>query len=140
MDNFVDEKGKPIPKYILSKGEKVLNEQYQEYSRKVIQNLRYKYVNYDLPQSPIEQYAQDMGFAYFTKYRKRIQHVIMNGIAKNPLNALMLLFLGHQVDFDTPMEESILNKPLYNNLANPLTQTIEALTPGLYHMYQNTIN
>lgn len=140
MDNFVDEKGKPIPKYILSKGEKVLNEQYQEYSRKVIQNLRYKYVNYDLPQSPVEQYAQDMGFAYFTKYRKRIQHVIMNGIAKNPLNALMLLFLGHQVDFDTPMEESILNKPLYNNLANPLTQTIEALTPGLYHMYQNTIN
>ena len=61
MDNFVDEKGKPIPKYILSKGEKVLNEQYQEYSRKIIQKLRYKYVNYDLPQSSIEQY----GFCLF---------------------------------------------------------------------------
>lgn len=66
---------------------------------KALQLVSDAFVNYDVPSHRDVQYANDMGLVYFTKYYLRIQKVIALLYRDNPGRAMMLLTLGHFLDF-----------------------------------------
>jgi hypothetical protein len=49
-------------------------------------------INYSRPSSNIENYVNKMGLWMFTKFAKRIQWVLFNGIRQNPVTAMLALF------------------------------------------------
>jgi hypothetical protein len=49
-------------------------------------------INYSRPSSNIENYVNKMGLWMFTKFGKRIQWVLFNGIRQNPVSAMLALF------------------------------------------------
>lgn len=53
------------------------------------------FINYDVPSHRLLQYANDMGFVYFSKYYLRIQKVIAHLYRDQPGRAMMMLVAGH---------------------------------------------
>jgi hypothetical protein len=69
------------------------------------------FINYDKPQSKGEQYLNDIGALMFSKFAKRIQHVIAEQLWENPLGALAFLLSQHfLVDTEDIFEQNVFNK------------------------------
>lgn len=69
------------------------------------------FINYDKPQSKFEQYMNDIGALIFSKFAKRIQHVIAEQLWENPLGALAFLLSQHfLVDTEDIFEQNVFNK------------------------------
>ena len=69
------------------------------------------FINYDKPQSKFEQYMNDIGALMFSKFAKRIQHVIAEQLWENPLGALAFLLSQHfLVDTEDIFEQNVFSK------------------------------
>jgi hypothetical protein len=84
---------------------------------KAIQLVSDAFVNYDVPSHRTLQYANDMGLVYFTKYYLRIQKVIAMLYQQNPGRAMMLLTVGHFMDF-LPM---LTHSAMLGRIGNPFS-------------------
>lgn len=70
----------------------------------LVVEMREVFINYTKPDSALMQYANDMGFAMFTKYTWRIQRVIKDGVAKRPLRFAMALIGQEFIEGMTGLE------------------------------------
>lgn len=109
---------------------KELTDEYTEYEEKVTIGILNAFINYDKPQSSIEQYLNDIGLIMFTKFAKRIQHVILKSSIDNPIGVLMFLLGQHYIlDTDDILEQNIINKHWTALIHNPIDNFINAATP-----------
>lgn len=106
-----------------------------EYEEKATIQVWNAFINYDKPQSTVEQYFNDLGLVMFTKFAKRIQHVIAKGTIDNPIGTLMFI-LGQSFILDTEdiMEQNVFNKHWSSLVHSPLDNIINAVTP-MYVQY-----
>ena len=107
-----------------------LTDEYIEYEEKVTIGILNAFINYDKPQSSIEQYLNDIGLFMFTKFAKRIQHVILKSSIDNPIGTLMFLLGQHYVlDTEDILEQNVISKNWSALLHNPVDNFINAVTP-----------
>ena len=107
-----------------------LTEEYIEYEEKVTVGILNAFINYDKPQSSIEQYLNDIGLFMFTKFAKRIQHVILKSSMDNPIGVLMFLLGQHYIlDTEDILEQNVINKHWTALVHNPVDNFINAVTP-----------
>lgn len=107
-----------------------LTDEYVEYEERVTIGILNAFINYDKPQSSIEQYLNDIGLFMFTKFAKRIQHVILKSSMDNPMGVLMFLLGQHYIlDTEDIIEQNIINKHWTALVHNPVDNFINAVTP-----------
>lgn len=88
------------------------------------------FVNYNKPQSSIEQYADDLGLVMFIKYFKRIQGVIGKQLLTNPMGVLMFLLGQHYlIDTEDLLEQNIMDKSWSSMFHNPVDNFVDATVP-----------
>ena len=106
------------------------SDKYKEYEKRVSKDILDTFINYDKPQSSIEQYSNDMGFLMFTKFAKRIQGVIGKTITENPMGAIMfLLTQGMVYDTEDILEHNVLNKRWSSLIHNPIDNFVNTIVP-----------
>ena len=109
---------------------KELTNEYIEYEEKVTIGILNAFINYDKPQSSIEQYLSDIGLIMFTKFAKRIQHVILKNSIDNPIGVLMFLLGQHYIlDTDDILEQNIINKHWTALIYHPVHNFINTTVP-----------
>lgn len=86
---------------------------------KALQSAMDTFVNYAKPSSSMEQYLNDIGLVFFTKYAIRILRALGQGVERKPLN-VFLAMLAQNATFDVP--------DIYD--ANPFTRSYVGLTPS----------
>ena len=90
------------------------------------------FINYDKPASSIEQWANDMGLVMFTKYFKRIQRVIRNGVVEHPISfALSLIAQEGLMDVSDITDSSFMSKNYGAISQNVFDELARAVTPSL---------
>ena len=74
------------------------------------------FVNYTKPASSLEEYMNNMGLFMFTKYAKRIQRAVKDGVKTKPLNVILAMF-GQEMfwDIDDIYDQNLLTRS-YTNL------------------------
>ena len=89
------------------------------------------FINYGKPASAFEEYLNDMGAVYFTKYAKRIQRVIMKSGKEKPVSVLLSI-LGQEMMFET--DDIFDQHPMVRSYANigvsPFETFSNAFTPS----------
>ena len=66
----------------------------------------------------------------FTKYVKRIQHMITKGVINNPIGVLMFtMYQSAILNTDDIYEQNIFNKSWSSLIHNPIENFINAATP-----------
>ena len=84
-----------------------------------------------------------MGLLMFTKFAKRIQHVVFKELWHRPIHALIFL-LSQRVFIDTDdiLEQNVFNKHWTALVHSPLDNLVMALTPmpiqamtGMRHLF-----
>ena len=68
-----------------SKGRKIVTPEFAKFEKQLTIDIWNMFINYDKPQSSIEQYANDIGLIMFTKFLKRIQFIIAKGFIQSPV-------------------------------------------------------
>lgn len=117
----VDENGKKVKK---------TTDAYLKYEEAVTIDIWNAFINYDKPQSSLEQYLNDIGLLMFTKYAKRIQHMITKGIINNPIGVLMFtMYQSAILNTDDIYEQNIFNKSWSSLIHNPIENFVNAATP-----------
>lgn len=118
-----------------------LNDNWIKYEEKVTKDVWEAFINYDIPQSSLMQYLNDMGILMFTKYAFRIQRVIAKNILNNPIGVLMFM-LGQSYIMNTEdiMEQNIFNKHWSALLHNPLENFIDVAIPMPLQYYYGMRN
>ena len=118
-----------------------LNDNWIKYEEKVTKDVWEAFINYDIPQSSLMQYLNDMGILMFTKYAFRIQRVIAKNILDNPMGVLMFM-LGQSYIMNTEdiMEQNIFNKHWSALLHNPLENFIDVAIPMPLQYYYGMRN
>lgn len=86
-------------------------------SKAALQLVSDAFINYDIPSHRVLQYANDMGFVYFTKYYLRIQKTIMHLYRDKPGRALMLAVTSGYLD-GVP---TLMDSQAINRLGNPFS-------------------
>ena len=127
--------GKPNPNYIQrykldsngkdaidSKGHKIITPEFAKFEKQLTIDIWNMFINYDKPQSSIEQYANDMGLVMFTKFLKRVQHIIAKGFIQSPVSSLLFL-LSQSVIHESPniYDYVLPTRNLMWNVFNPLS-------------------
>lgn len=74
------------------------------------------FINYNKPSTKIEEYMNKMGMVMFTKYMKRVQRALRNGVAEHPLGFLLAL-IGQELIYDAEDigEQNVLTRS-WNNI------------------------
>jgi len=123
----VDENGKKVKK---------TTDAYLKYEEAVTIDIWNAFINYDKPQSSLEQYLNDIGLLMFTKYAKRIQHMITKGIINNPIGVLMFtMYQSAILNTDDIYEQNIFNKSWSSLIHNPIENFVDAATPMPLQFY-----
>lgn len=108
------------------------------------------FINYNKPSGRIEEYLNKMGFIMFTKYAKRIQRVIAETGAKNPLNVAMILLSEELLfgDIETIYDQQLLTKSWYSlglgggdmiPGTNPFDRLMEIIEPPLVQLIKDPL-
>ena len=112
--------------------------------KEVLREIRDTYINYNSPDSPLLQYANDMGFVLFSKYAIRIQRILINLVQGHPIRA-GLAFMGQEVmgatlgiDPDDAFEKSVFLRGT-DVIYSPDTMKMfeQVITPHFYNMYKS---
>lgn len=118
-----------------------LNDNWIKYEEKVTKDVWEAFINYDIPQSSLIQYLNDMGILMFTKYAFRIQRVIAKNILDNPIGVLMfMLSQSYIMNTEDIMEQNIFNKHWSALLHNPLENFINVAIPMPLQYYYGIRN
>lgn len=112
--------------------------QYQLMKRKghsekdMFKTLRNAFINYNKPNSPLIEWANQVGLIMFTKYYIRIQRFLLMFGKENPLKTILLLITDEVLqDPATVNDSSILNNGVLHLLKNPVDIAVTAITPGM---------
>jgi hypothetical protein len=102
---------------------------------KVKQDLIWKvldvYINYGKPDSPFENYLNQMGFVMFTKYAKRIQRAIVRSGKEKPVNIILSAILQEAfLDVDDIWDQHPLVRSYTNYDQDMLEHVTRALMPS----------
>jgi hypothetical protein len=105
-------------------------------------DLLQNFINYNKPSGRGEEWANRVGLLLFTKYLKRIQHIIVNSYVEHPLKTLAMLLAGGQVlPGESIMNQSLIARYLDDNpmglfgtvpVYNPVEVLEGVITPGLF--------
>lgn len=97
------------------------------------QALLDNYINYTLPNSPMEEYLNRMGVLMFTKYLKRIQRIIGQAAVNKPLTTALLMLAAHGLyDADKIQDQAFLYKGFrYGDFS--LTNIVPVYSP-IFHL------
>lgn len=88
------------------------------------------FINYDKPQSKFGQYLNDIGVLMFSKFAKRIQHVIADQLWTNPIGAVMFLLSQHFIiDTEDIFEQNLFNKKWSALMNTPWENFVGAAIP-----------
>lgn len=88
------------------------------------------FINYDKPQSKFGQYLNDIGLLMFSKFAKRIQHVIADQLWTNPIGAVMFLLSQHFIiDTEDIFEQNLFNKKWSALMNTPWENFVGAAIP-----------
>ena len=113
-----------------TKGEQVYNKAYEKYEQLVSIDIWNAFINYDKPQSSLEQYLNDIGLVMFTKYFKRIQHILFKNAINNPVStALFLISQATIADTADIYESNVFNRGLLTSAYAPWNNFISAAIP-----------
>lgn len=106
------------------------DEFYKKYEEKTSIRVLNAFINYDKPQSEWEQYLNDLGLLFFTKFGKRIQHVIAEQLWENPLGALAFILTQNLlIDTEDIFEQNLFNKNWTALVSNPIDNFVGAAVP-----------
>lgn len=79
-------------------------------------DLLQNFINYSKPSGRLEEWANRVGLLLFTKYLKRIQHVIVNSAVEHPIKSLAMMIAGGTiVPGDGIMHQALLARYLDDN-------------------------
>ena len=113
-----------------TKGEQVYNKAYEKYEQLVSIDIWNAFINYDKPQSSLEQYLNDIGLVMFTKYFKRIQHILFKNAINNPVStALFLISQATIADTADIYESNVFSRGLLTSAYAPWNNFISAAIP-----------
>jgi hypothetical protein len=86
------------------------------------------FINYDLPTHRLLQYGNDMGLLWFTKYRLRVQKVILMVLKENPANSLLVLLMQGMLGGNDNIFNSLafVNQSITSVVGDPLTSALGA--------------
>ena len=113
-----------------TKGEQVYNKAYEKYEQLVSIDVWNAFINYDKPQSSLEQYLNDIGLVMFTKYFKRIQHMLFKNAINNPVStALFLISQATIADTADIYESNVFSRGLLTSASAPWNNFISAAIP-----------
>ena len=106
------------------------DEFYKAYEKITSIRVLNAFINYDKPQSQLEQYLNDVGLLFFSKFGKRIQHVITDQLWENPLGAVMFL-LSQKLLIDTEdiFEQNLFQKNWSALVSNPISNFLGIAMP-----------
>lgn len=104
-------------------------------------NLLNSFVNYNLPNGRFEEFMNRLGLLMFTKYMKRIQHVITRSSIEHPIRST-LTFLGasFMLDLDMIQDQSLMVEAFDDNnfgifgvipWYSPLDNFLNVVTPAV---------
>lgn len=100
--------------------------------------LRDNYVNYTKPNGRGEEYLNRIGVLMFTKYLKRIQHVVFNSVINNPVKSALSLGLSiSSTDYEAFQEQSWLSRMMGQNGDISVTNIVP--TYGLMYHFENVL-
>ena len=118
-------------------------DEYVDFEKQLTFDIWNAFVNYDKPQSSKEQYLNDMGLLMFTKYGKRIQHMVTKGFIEHPITSLLFLISNSvmtdaimpDIMSETIFDQFVLTKHWTSLAHNPFDNFLSALIPvPLHHM------
>jgi len=102
------------------------------------------FINYNKASGKYEEYLNKMGAIMFTKYAKRIQKVLTETAATNPLNVLLTILSEEALgDVETIFDQSLLTRSWYNMGisdgdmipgTNPFTRIMDMMEPPLVRL------
>jgi hypothetical protein len=82
-----------------------------EETNEIVAEAQELFINFDSPTHKGVQYANDIGLAWFTKYKMRVQRSVARTFAKNPVKASTALLgidlAGFDAMWDTPIGGSV---------------------------------
>jgi hypothetical protein len=103
------------------------------------------FINYDVPDSKVLQYLNNIGLVMFTKYFLRIQKVLRQGGQRSPLQFIAVM-LGQEVmtgDLEDVMDQSLIDKNWSNIVHMPWEHLKNVIVPSgtelAYTVYDKTI-
>ena len=112
--------------------------QYQLMKRKGVpendiqKSLRNAFINYNKPNSPLVEWANQVGLVMFTKYYIRIQRFLLTFGRDNPFKSILLLFADEVLqDPPTVTDSNILEHGVLRLLKSPIEIASTAITPGM---------
>jgi hypothetical protein len=112
----------------------------EKYKKKLKIEVLNAFINYDKPVSALEQWLNDAGFLFFTKFIKRIQHVIIRQGTEHPVTAALFLMLQYSL-WDTEDIYETFGKPNLSARMNfaPFAHIPDILTPSSYEIMKDII-
>ncbi|MBS7351042.1 MAG: hypothetical protein KIG95_12990, partial [Comamonas sp.] len=69
----------------------------EKFEEVLFQAVKDNYINYTLPNTAFEEWANRVGLLMFTKYLKRVQPIIRNSFMQHPLKTATMLLVGSTV-------------------------------------------
>ena len=84
----------PVRKELTPAEQVEFREKLEEVLFQVVKN---NYINYTLPNTAFEEWANRMGILMFTKYLKRVQPIIRDTMVNHPIKTALMLMVGNTV-------------------------------------------
>ena len=95
----------------------------EKFEEVLFQAVKDNYINYTLPNTAFEEWANRVGLLMFTKYLKRVQPIIRNSFMQHPLKTATMLLVGSTVaqSMSTIQDSNLLLRSFdYSGDFNPL--------------------
>lgn len=86
--------GYPVRKKLTPREEAEFREKLEEV---LFQTVKDNYINYTLPNTAFEEWANRVGILMFTKYLKRVQPIIRDTMINHPIKTALMLLVGNTV-------------------------------------------
>ena len=79
---------------------------------RVLDRIRYEFVNYDMLAGRSREYLENIGLLWFYNFKLRTTRVAFSMLRNNPLHALVFLGMPNISDIGSPLTDNLLSKIL----------------------------
>ena len=105
----------------------------------IMKTLRNAFINYNKPNSPLMEWANQVGLVMFTKYYIRIQRFIVSFGKENPFKTILALGIDGYLGDPATANDSFLLTAGLPGVNNPLDIVERAITPGAFIAADNVL-
>jgi hypothetical protein len=105
----------------------------------IMKTLRNAFINYNKPNSPLMEWANQVGLVMFTKYYIRIQRFIVSFGKENPFKTILALGIDGYLGDPATANDSFLLTAGVPGVNNPLDIVERAITPGAFIAADNVL-